>query len=65
MKKIGLITFPFVLFFLVLSCDNNDDQPVSSDEKEIVAFSFLAKDNEALSEDVKATIDKDNKTIAA
>ncbi|MBS9463383.1 leucine-rich repeat domain-containing protein [Flagellimonas sp. 389] len=64
--------------FILASCSKDDDndngtetgkepdkEVEKSDAKAITAFSFLATDNEALSEDVKATIDKEAKTITA
>lgn len=56
------IIFTVTLFLTLISCTNDDDATVS-DEKEIIAFSFLVEDNAALSEDIKGTIDKEKKTI--
>ena len=66
MKKLSIL----FLFLLVLaSCSDDDDNTgggdAKSDAKEITAFAIRAADNDALDEDVSATIDKKEKTIAA
>ncbi|MEM6817062.1 MAG: hypothetical protein AAF600_22170, partial [Bacteroidota bacterium] len=50
---------------VMLSCNNDDDSPSprASGEKEIIEFTFLASENNALQEDIKTTIDKDQHTI--
>ncbi|MEO1486013.1 MAG: DUF5018 domain-containing protein [Bacteroidota bacterium] len=67
MKKISII---FMTLFVLAACSKDDDNDngsdaKKSDAKEITAFTFLASENEALDEDVKATIDKEKKTIMA
>lgn len=58
--------FAVFLYLSIISCSNDDDtDPVKSDEKEITSFSFRADDNEALSVDINGVIDKDKKTITA
>ncbi|UII77377.1 DUF5018 domain-containing protein [Flagellimonas sp. HMM57] len=70
MKKISIL---FLSLFVLASCskddDNNGDNNAGgdkkSDAKAITAFTFLADDNVALADDVKATIDEDEKRITA
>ncbi|MEM9361889.1 MAG: DUF5018 domain-containing protein [Bacteroidota bacterium] len=66
MKKISIL---FISLLVLCACskddDNNTGGDAKSDAKEITAFTFLASENEALDEDVKATIDNEKKTIAA
>lgn len=65
MKKISIL---FLSLFVLASCskdDDNDNSAAKSDAKAITAFTFAAADNDALSEDVKAAIDEDKKTITA
>lgn len=56
------IIFTFTLLLVLISC-TNDDTATVSDKKEIIAFSFLIKDNDFLSEDIKGVIDEDKKTV--
>ncbi|WP_340064712.1 leucine-rich repeat domain-containing protein [Ascidiimonas aurantiaca] len=63
MKKTNLLTAVFFLFLTIVSCSNDDDEVIKSSEKAITAFTFLAGDNEALSENVTATIDQEENTI--
>ncbi|UII77795.1 DUF5018 domain-containing protein [Flagellimonas sp. HMM57] len=64
--------------FILASCSKDDDndngteigkepdkEVEKSDAKAITAFSFLAADNETLSEDIQASIDKEANTITA
>ncbi|MBS9463377.1 DUF5018 domain-containing protein [Flagellimonas sp. 389] len=67
MKKLNIL---FLSLFVLAACSKDDDNDTGGDAKksdanEITAFTFLASDNEALSQDVKATIDKDAKTVTA
>ncbi|MEO1486014.1 MAG: DUF5018 domain-containing protein [Bacteroidota bacterium] len=67
MKKISIL---FLSLFVLAACSKDDDNgngsdAKKSDAKEIISFTFLASENEALDEDVKATIDKEKKTIMA
>ena len=65
MKKIGFLVLSLFVF---LSCSNDDDnggEVKKSDAKEITAFTFLASDNDVLSEDVKAVIHNEEKIITA
>ncbi|MEM9362988.1 MAG: DUF5018 domain-containing protein [Bacteroidota bacterium] len=61
MKNIGIL----ILALLVcLSCSNDDNEDIKkSNEKAMISFVFAAVDNEALSTDVKATIDEEKKTV--
>ncbi|MEM7484310.1 MAG: leucine-rich repeat domain-containing protein [Bacteroidota bacterium] len=66
MKKISILFLGLCMF---ASCgkddDNNDnaDNVKKSDAKAITAFVFTTADNEALTEDIKAEINEDDKTI--
>ncbi|UII77799.1 DUF5018 domain-containing protein [Flagellimonas sp. HMM57] len=67
MKRISIL---FLSLFVLAACSKDDDNDTGGDAKksdanEITAFTFLASDNEALSQDVKATIDKGAKTVTA
>ncbi|UII77798.1 DUF5018 domain-containing protein [Flagellimonas sp. HMM57] len=65
MKKLSLL---FLSLFVLAACSKDDDNNNGTDgssDTEITSFTFLATDHEGLSEDVKATIDKGNKTIKA
>jgi len=66
------------LTLLIFSCKKEDPEPVvnnddeleegeiiQSDEKAILSFIFLAENNDALNEDVAATINDDNQTVKA
>ena len=65
MKKTSLLTSVFLVLLTIVSCSNDDDEVAKSSEKEITAFTFLAGDNEALSENVTTTIDQEENTITA
>ncbi|MEM7484312.1 MAG: leucine-rich repeat domain-containing protein [Bacteroidota bacterium] len=65
MKKINIL---FLSLFVLASCskdDDNDNGTAKSSAKAITAFVFTATENEALSADVKASIDEDKKTVTA
>ncbi|MBS9463378.1 DUF5018 domain-containing protein [Flagellimonas sp. 389] len=65
MKRISIL---FLSLFVLAACSKDNDSDNATDKdaaKEITAFTFLASDNEALSQDVKATIDKGTKTVTA
>ncbi|MBS9462852.1 hypothetical protein KIM67_10550 [Flagellimonas sp. 389] len=64
MKKIIIL---FLSLFVLVSCSKDDDNEASkkSGATTITAFTFTATDNEALTEDVKAEIDENQKTINA
>ena len=74
LKKLSILLLSLIVVVACSKDDDNgpetdkepDDKEVEkSDAKEITAFSFLAADNEALSEDIQASIDKEAKTITA
>ncbi|MEO1486016.1 MAG: DUF5018 domain-containing protein, partial [Bacteroidota bacterium] len=46
-----------------ISCNEDDDVQLGNDAKQILSFAFLASQNDALEEDVRATIDKKKKTV--
>ena len=57
----------FVIAMLILACGDDDDQNLvkESEAKELLTFAFLAADNDDLSADIQATIDKNAMTIKA
>ncbi len=65
-KYIKNLSILCLSMFVLSACSKDDDNnSTESSAKEITAFIFLAADNEVLSEDVKATIDMEKKTISA
>ncbi|MEM8846811.1 MAG: DUF5018 domain-containing protein, partial [Bacteroidota bacterium] len=64
MKKLSTL---FICLFVIASCSKDDDNETidKSGAKAMTSFLFAAVDNEALSTDVKATIDEEKKTITA
>jgi hypothetical protein len=59
------IVLTFSIFFLLfISCSGDDDKPpIDSKILQILSFEFLAKDNDALTEDIAGIIDHDKKEI--
>ncbi|MEM7485693.1 MAG: DUF5018 domain-containing protein [Bacteroidota bacterium] len=71
MKKLSIL---FLSLFVLAACSKDDDnengtdtekEVEKSDAKEITAFTFLANDNASLSQDVRSSIDKEEKTVTA
>ncbi|MBS9462854.1 DUF5018 domain-containing protein [Flagellimonas sp. 389] len=64
MKKINIL---FLSLFVLAACSKDDDNNAAdkSGAKAITAFVFAAADNDALTEDIKAEIDEDEKTVTA
>ncbi|WP_350286997.1 DUF5018 domain-containing protein [uncultured Croceitalea sp.] len=64
MKKITLL---FLCLFILAACSKDDDNGSAkkSDAKAITTFTFIAAENDVLTQDVKAEIDEDEKTITA
>ena len=65
MKKANLRIVVFLMFLTIVSCSSDDGETVKSSEKDITSFLFLAVDNEALTNDVTAVVNQEEKTITA
>ncbi|MEM9362987.1 MAG: hypothetical protein AAGA43_10140 [Bacteroidota bacterium] len=62
MKRISIL---FLSLFVLASCSNDDETIDKSGAKAMTSFVFTAEENDALSTDMKATIDEEKKTITA
>ncbi|MEO1486012.1 MAG: leucine-rich repeat domain-containing protein [Bacteroidota bacterium] len=63
--SLGPIAALILFTFFSCSDDQDVDNSAKSDAKEITAFAFRAADNDDLDADVRATIDKEKKSITA
>ncbi|WP_396590953.1 leucine-rich repeat domain-containing protein [Allomuricauda sp. R78024] len=65
MKKSTLLMLLSALCLTMASCSKDKDDEFEDNIKVITSFVFLATDNDALSEDVKADVDRSEQTITA